>query len=349
MKLKRLGAFLLGALMLFATAQAAYDPIDDAKIYFADNTGVTILKSSTALFSKVYVANYDEDGRLVDVNSGELESIGGENIYEYYSYETLGIDTENVKIGSKVMMWSTYTDSIRPASNTFTIEPLYSTIKNYGTAENNPTIIVKKIFSGVDDDGDTIYTVVGQQSGSEVRYTTKANTLVAKMTEPFNGSQYYNAEELWRADLDKGTEFTEVLKEGDIVGVKDSGRIFMIMTDAEELARGVKTGEVPELYNMVNSGRSLARDMFVMGPLSSAEINNDYAFVCACDYNMYIDAARSIDVINVSADGEISLSKETDTVLDLVPFDSETNTGDYVYARYANKGNLQEMYIYRFE
>lgn len=346
MKLKRTGALLIGASMLFATAQAAYDPIDKVQIIDADTRQVTFIKDTTALFGKVYLASYDEEGRLTDVNSGEFECIGNELYYDTYTYAQLGIDPETVKVGSKVMLWSTYTNSLRPASNTYTIEWKNSTISDYRTENNNPTMIVKKIFASTDDDDAEIYTVVGYHNGCEVRYTVNENTLIAKMTEPFNGSREYCAEVLWNAEY-KEAELTEILEAGDIVGYDRSANIFMIMVDADELINGVKTGAIPDLYNMQNWGVSSSRDNFIMGPLEAVSYMGDSCFVSAQNYHMYV--TDDVTIINVAEDGTVSISDEYEYPGDLVPFDEETNTGDYVYARYSHKGILQEMYIYRFE
>lgn len=347
---KTLISVLTAALMLSSIAFADYDPIDEAQIYSANYSGVTIPHNSTALFARLYAAKYDDDGRLIDVSSAPIEYTNGEFIEYNYTYSSLGIDENVIDIGTKLMLWSTYTSDMRPAQNTCTIEKTYYTAASYGTANNNPTMVVKKVFSNVNDFGETEYIVVGYSNGGEVRYTSKASTLVAKMTAQFNGSRYYIGEELWRADMDMGTEFTDLIQPGDIVGVQDGGAIFMIMTDAQELIDGVKSGDIPDLYNMRNMGVSAARDSIIMGGVESVEINEDFAFVSAQDYKMGMDISRCIDVVNVSENGEVTVDdKNIISLVELEPFDAETGKGDYLFARYANKGSLQEVYVYRFE
>lgn len=339
MKLKRLVVSVLSTVILFATAYADYDPIDGAEIYDANIEKVSIIKGATAMFGKLYVANYDEDGRLVDVESSEIESIGGEMVEEGFSYQDIGI--ENAQIGSKIMLWSTYTNDMRPAKNTYTIKWREAVISDYSTASNNPTIVVKKVLDA--EDG---YTLVGYLDGAEVRYSINENTLVAKMVAPFNGSREYEAQTVWKSYYND-VDIKEILKPGDIVGYSVSANVFMIMVDAEELVDGVKSKNIPDLYNRCNFGVSAMRDSIIMGPLERAETNNNKSFIATQDYSMYVP--NDAFIITVAQDGTMTMNAEMEFPGDLIVFDEETNTGDYVYVRYASKGMLQEIYVYRFE
>ena len=57
-----------------------------------------------------------------------------------------------------------------------------------------------------------------------------------------------------------------------------------------------------------------------------------------------------MDTAVINEAGAVSFSTEdVSTIADVIDFNDDTNTGDYAFARYANKGTLQEVFIYRFD
>lgn len=232
-------------------------------------------------------------------------------------------------------------------------------VTDYGTADNNPCFMVKKIYEGVDDDDETVYTIVGYQGGSEVKYTTKSNTTLAKRTGLFSGNRDYVSTKLWDgvdgmtsegASLYPGAEtIADIIGVGDILGVDNNGSVFMMMVDASEFAAQVKDGEVDTIYSSQDAGVSSSRDNLYMGVVADSDLD-EIAVMSVAGYKVAFDAARSIDTLVIDASGELVLSTENlSTISDVEDFDESENTGDYAFVRYANKGSLQEIFIYRFE
>lgn len=230
---------------------------------------------------------------------------------------------------------------------------------DYGTADNNPVMVVKEVMTGVDEDLEPVYTIVGYTNGGEVSYTTTQNTLLAKMTSAFDGSRDYNATPLWDAVngasdqrpemYANAVDFIDFIDEGDVIGVAGNGRVLMMMVDASELVEGVQSGSIPTLYNSQNPGVSSSRDNLYMGMVSDSDMGEN-AIMAVAGYKCVFDNSRSIDTVIVNSRGDIEVDSENvSTIADVINYDETTNTGDIAFVRYANKGNLQEIIIFRFE
>lgn len=235
-------------------------------------------------------------------------------------------------------------------------------ITDYGTADNNPCFMLEKIYSGVDADDNVVYTLVGYQNGGQVKYTTKNNTLVAKLAGAFadNGrgdsGRTYNATEVWdgingmnskgKELYPSAKELTDVLGEGDILGVGGNGDTFILMVDASELAEKVKNGEMEDA---AYGGASSSRDSIYIGRVQDSDLGDD-AVMTVAGRRLLFDPGRAMDTTLVDEAGHVDFSSEdVSTIADVMDFDDEYGTGDYAFVRYANKGNLQEIFIYRFE
>ncbi len=230
---------------------------------------------------------------------------------------------------------------------------------DYGTANNHPCFMVKKIFTGVDDDDNVVYTIVGYQNGGEVRYETKQNTTLAKRTGLFAGSADYVSTKLWDAvegmtsagaSMYPGAEdLTDLIGVGDILGVAGDGTVLMMMVDASEFAEQVRSGDVAQIYNEQDPGKSSSRDNIYMGMVADSDLNES-AIMSVAGYKVLFDAGRAMDTLIIDEAGELILNTENvSTIADVVDYDEAEGYGDYAFVRYANKGNLQEIYLFRFE
>lgn len=238
---------------------------------------------------------------------------------------------------------------------------------DYGSADNNSCFMLDKILTGVDADDEVVYTLVGRQNGGEARYTTKQNTLLTKMTGPFgeggDSGRQYVATDLWDAvdginpnasSLYPGAKtLPDILGKGDIIGVAGGGSVLMLMVDASELADAVKSGTDLStvnngLYNMQNPGASSSRDNIYVGKISDSELDAN-AMMSVADYKVVFDPTRGMDTVLVDEAGNISISDDMSTVADVMDYNDNLGVGDFAFVRYANKGNLQEIYIFRFE
>jgi hypothetical protein len=242
-------------------------------------------------------------------------------------------------------------------------------VTDYGTADNNPCFMVDKISSGVDDDDNEIFTITGYSNGSEVKYTTKKNTLLAKQTGLFSSStnsnnRNYDATLLWDAvngvtedgaSLYAGARtLTDFISKGDVVGVAGSGSVLMLMVDASELADAVLSGTDLStvnngLYNAQNPGVSTSRDNIYIGKVSDSQLD-DNAMMSVAGYKNVFDTSRGMDTLLISESGKLTLSAENNsTIADVMDFDDDTRVGDFAFVRYANKGTIQEIFLFRFE
>lgn len=235
-------------------------------------------------------------------------------------------------------------------------------ITDYGTADNNPCFMLEKIYSGVDADDNTVYTLVGYQNGGQVKYTTKKNTLVAKLAGNFadNGrgdsGRTYNATEIWDGingmnsggkELYPGAkQLTDVLGEGDILGVGGGGDVLILMVDASELAEKVKKGEIEDV---AYTGASSSRDSIYIGRVQDSELGND-AVMSVAGKKLLFDPGRAMDTVMIDEAGHVDFSAEdVSTIADVMDFNDDYSTGDYAFVRYANKGLLQEVFLFRFD
>lgn len=239
---------------------------------------------------------------------------------------------------------------------------------DYGSADNNSCFMLDRISIGVDADDETVYTLTGYQSGGEIKVTTKQNTLLTKLTDVFaNGGdsgRQYPSTNLWNAvdgmtaqgsSLYPGAKtLPDILGTGDIIGVGGNGSVLMLMVDASELADAVKSGEDLStvnngLYNKQNPGASSSRDNIYIGKVSESELDSN-AMMSVADYKVVFDATRGMDTLMIDEAGNITLSQDDiSTIADVMDFNDDLGVGDFAFVRYANKGNLQEIYLFRFD
>lgn len=235
-------------------------------------------------------------------------------------------------------------------------------VTDYGTADNNPCFMLEKIYSGVDDDDNDVYTLVGYQNGGQVKYTTKKNTLVAKLAGAFadNGKndsgRTYNATEIWdgingmnakgKVLYPGAKTLIDVLEKGDVLGVGGNGDVFILMVDASELAEKVKNGEMEDA---AYGGASSSRDNIYIGRVQDSDLGDD-AVMTVAGRRLLFDPGRAMDTTVIDEAGHVNFSAEdVSTIADVMDFDDDYNTGDYAFVRYANKGVLQEVFLFRFE
>ena len=61
------------------------------------------------------------------------------------------------------------------------------------------------------------------------------------------------------------------------------------------------------------------------------------------------DSSKLMDTVEININnGKAKIDTEGSEISDLVKYDKDTKTGDYVFARFCDKGTLQEIIIYRF-
>lgn len=164
-------------------------------------------------------------------------------------------------------------------------------------------------------------------------------------------------------------EFTDFIDEGDLV-LYDTGERLIKLMDADDVYTTVVEDNTAAKANGYLFGAYkpfAARNMFAFGGLVESELG-DTSWVRIDDFDVVLptggsaqslnttnlnvisfDPAKLMDTIEINVtSGKAAIDTEGSEIGDLTPFDPETKTGDYIFARFADKGTLQEMIVYRF-
>ena len=219
------------------------------------------------------------------------------------------------------------------------------------TNSNNPVMVVDEIDQGVDDDDNEIYTVHGYVNGAEASFTTTKNTVLGKLDTSsaiINGARDYNTKALWNAK--SSDSLTDYISEGDLV-LYDTGERLIQLLDADDVYNAVqkdasKTGLLFGGFNPFP-----ARNMFVFGALLDSDLSDNARIELDTSVlnNIEFDTSKLMDTVEINVkSGEANIDTEGSEISDLINYDAETKTGDYVFARFADEGSIQEIVVYRF-
>lgn len=228
-------------------------------------------------------------------------------------------------------------------------------IDDIDTIDNNPVMVVTSVTQNEDE----TYTVNGLANGKETSFTTSETTALAEINASnsiINNSRKYNHTDLWDAQsgsLDENNAdaaFTDYLQMGDIV-LYDTGDRLLRLLDADDVYNVVVNGadKTGLLFGAFNPYP--ARNMFVFAPLKQYDITSDGAWVSldsSALNNILFDESKPINVITLDAAGEATAKAESMTISELEEYTAEEKTGDYVFARFCDKGTLQEVIVYKF-
>lgn len=230
-------------------------------------------------------------------------------------------------------------------------------LSDYDTAGDNPVMLVTNIGVGVDEEDNPIYTIKGYSNGAEVTYTTRSNTTLWKLTGTTgSGNRQYNGNLLWSAMDNYGDSIANYLQKGDIVGVADNGGILLKMVDIDDVkayaadqsnaASGLIASQV------INPAGSASRDSLIFGNILQNSLGATGILEVggsSASRVMEVDAARVFELVTITADGDVFYDSEGTTLGELAEYNWDIHYGDLAFMRVANKGNLREVFIFRFE
>ncbi len=237
------------------------------------------------------------------------------------------------------------------------------------TAGNNPVMVVEKINTGVDADDNTVYTFSGYSNGAEVSITTTHNTSIARVNAPrgsnaigdktdangatVKGGRMYLHKKLWDAQngfaAEGGaTSFDDVIAVGDVILYEGTGDRILRLYHGADLVDMIQNGTESNL--MLGAKENYpTRNMFYMEALDQHDAD-DVAWILPKGLTrISFDVSKVMDTVEINATtGSVKVVPEGSEVFDLEDFDPDTKTGDYVFARLCDKGNLQEIIVFKF-
>ena len=206
---------------------------------------------------------------------------------------------------------------------------------------NTPAMVVDTIARGADEDENTIYQISGFSGGSELSVTTNSASACAELTG-YNDKKYAIGDILW--DANSSTSLDSVIHKGDII-ISDGTNI-LVYSCVKDIYEKLQNGESISKY----VAGSNTRNYFKFDAVTDYEVD-DPSMLTIGSETFSFDASKAMATVEIDLakpiESAVNILKETSTVSDLNVYD-ETEGGDYAFARFADKGNLQEIIIYRF-
>lgn len=248
------------------------------------------------------------------------------------------------------------------------------------TNGNNPVMVVDEIDVGYDDEDNTVYTVRGFVNGAEATFTTTKNTVLSKIdtrgalidnARDYSVTKYCDGQYIKHSDRNKdaykdklrdmwdaqhgandgtGRSFEEILTEGDVV-LYDTGERLIQLFDADDVYNVVQKGESKAGMLFGSYNPFPARNMFAFGALIDSDLSDEARIEIDTSAlnNIEFDPNKLMDTVEINIkNGSVAIDTEGSEISDLINYDPETKTGDYIFARFADKGTLQEIIVYRF-
>lgn len=282
-------------------------------------------------------------------------------------------DAANYKVGTATA--SAYVVKENGSSRDFVLGEFKNSINativiNFTASANDPAkmtdmdsagsgpevMIVDEISRGVDDDDNTVYTIDGYVGGTDVSITTNKNTNVGVLTSALwtgsNNGRNFDAPTVWNAvdseyaDIDLGS----ILKTGDIILYTGDGKLIAKFADAEGFADHILNSASYTLPTGSRPNKSSSRVKYYFNALVDSDFDeNAWVKIKGLDDSILFDSSMLMDLVTISANGSVDIDQDGATVSDLIPYDEETKTGDFLFISIVNKGDMGKMIVYRFE
>ncbi|MGN0106502.1 MAG: hypothetical protein ACI4A5_02240, partial [Hominilimicola sp.] len=208
------------------------------------------------------------------------------------------------------------------------------------------SMVVDDIDIGYDDDDNIIYTINGYLGGNNVSVTTRKTSALAEVTG-YNDKKYAVGDVLWKGTDTSENSLTDYIDTGDII-ITD-GTYILLYADASAIYEQLKNGETPSKYVQ----GSETRNYFWFDRISDSDTDDTPwmrigANVLSADVKLGMDIVE-IDLSQNNVNKAISISDDLATIADVEPYRADDEEYDYGFARFANKGILQEVIIYRIK
>lgn len=206
-------------------------------------------------------------------------------------------------------------------------------------------MVVDEIDVQYDEDDNTIYTINGYTAGTAVSVTTKKTSALGELTG-YNDKKYATTN-LWKATDDQDSSpLTNFIGTGDII-ITD-GTYILLYADVDKIYDELKEGKAPSKYVQ----GSETRNYFWFDRISDSD-TSDTAWMRIGTNVLSADVSLPMDIVEIDLSKDknkaISISDDVATIADVQPYSDEETEYDYGFARFANKGSLQEVIIYRIK
>ncbi len=155
-----------------------------------------------------------------------------------------------------------------------------------GNASNGPTMMVSRIVTSVDEEGELVYEIKGYSNGAEVSYTTASNAGIYDF-DVDGYEREYTGELIFNALEDDDAAFRKAVSAGDIFYVAtNNGKASTLikLVDADRVANAAIKGETYDVED-TDSGQwqkhvsfSSTRDQYYFGRIANVDIG-DSAFL----------------------------------------------------------------------
>lgn len=226
-------------------------------------------------------------------------------------------------------------------------------LSDIDTNGNNPTMVIDEIEVGYDDDDNEVYTIRGFAGGAETSVTTTRNAVLGQIkTTPTGDKNVFGNDVIWDAQNGgKGTNYAgkkldEILHEGDLL-LYDSGDRLIRLYDVEAMYKSIVNKEGKIMTGSHNWSNT--RNQFRFYSVEDSGIEDGAYIVLEGGETLSFDPSKLMDTVEINIkNGSASIDPDGSQISDLISYDKEAKTGDYVFARIADKGNLQEIVVYRF-
>jgi hypothetical protein len=216
---------------------------------------------------------------------------------------------------------------------------------DYGTADDNPTMMVSKITKGIDaDTDDEVYYITGYSGGNKVTYKTSTKTSVLELanTGSVFSDKNYNTTEVWSATKSK-TELTDYLRAGDICGVSADGataKILIKMVDSKAYVDGSNQ------FSISRTSPSNTRDAITFGQVTDMEISDSIIVSLETGNKLTLATDKAITVFDVRK-GKVEEDSIQPAELETYIDDNGDVSGDVMFVR-EFAGGMREVYVIRF-
>lgn len=204
-----------------------------------------------------------------------------------------------------------------------------------------------------DKKGNPVYQINGNLNGKDVSVTTNINTNIGQIQSNFWSSQFRNFDvnTIWSTADNGAVSPNTVLSKGDTVLYMANGKLIAKYISASDLYEYVINGtELDPNPLGAHQNNSSSRVGFCFGALTDVgQAGMIWAKLDGVNSAVFMPEDKNINLVEINKNtGEVNIVNDGIKPGELLTFDSETKTGDFMYVSTANKGNLKDVTVYRF-